>query len=191
VRHATSPSRRDQARQVVIPNLLKIDRRRLKTKQLFSRYAARSARLELKPRSPAPLYLATVSTVSYLSFFTTKRERVTLRNLDLDTEHPYPYRYGFELNDRLESVANAHTAADLHVRPGSQSALVLRAVGAANDLRDTACLVSRNENDSAPLPAKTTWRFTKQRTIFVHGCKVLNLCGDSKHSVTVIFRTSA
>jgi hypothetical protein len=40
-----------------------------------------------------------------------------LRNLDLDTEHPYPYRYGFELNDRLESVANAHTAADLHVRP--------------------------------------------------------------------------
>jgi hypothetical protein len=47
---------------------------------------------------------------------TTKRERFALRNFD--TELPYPYRYGFELNDRLESVANAHTAADLHVRPG-------------------------------------------------------------------------
>ncbi len=189
MRHATSPSRRGQARQVVIPNLLKIDRRRLKTKRFFSRYATRSARLELKPRSLTPLYLVTVSTVSYLSFLTTKRERFALRNLD--TEHPYPYRYGFELNDRLESVANAHTAADLHVHPGSQSALVLRAVGAANDLRDTACLVSRNENDSAPVPAKTTWRFTKQRTIFVQSCKVLNLCEDSKHPVTVTFRTSA
>jgi hypothetical protein len=53
-------------------------------------------------------------------------------------------------------------------------------VGAANDLRDTASLVSRNENDSARLPAKTTWRFAQQRTIFVQSRKVLNLCGDSK-----------
>jgi hypothetical protein len=64
-------------------------------------------------------------------------------------------------------------------------------VGAANDLRDTASLVSRNENDSARLPAKTTWRFTHQRTIFVQSRKVLNLCGDSKSTVAVIFRTSA
>jgi hypothetical protein len=49
-------------------------------------------------------------------FLTTKRECFALRNFE--TELPYPYRYGFELNDRLESVANAHTAADLHVRPG-------------------------------------------------------------------------
>jgi hypothetical protein len=64
-------------------------------------------------------------------------------------------------------------------------------VGAANDLRDTASLVSRNENDSAGLPAKTTWRFAYQRTIFVQSRKVLNLCIDSKHAVTVIFRTTA
>jgi len=43
------------------------------------------------------------------------RERFAWRNFD--TELPYPYCYGLELNDRLESVANAHTAADLHVRP--------------------------------------------------------------------------
>jgi hypothetical protein len=64
-------------------------------------------------------------------------------------------------------------------------------VGAANDLRDTASLVSRNENDSAPLPAKTTWRFAQQRMIFVQRRKVLNLCMDSKHLAVVIFRTNA
>jgi hypothetical protein len=64
-------------------------------------------------------------------------------------------------------------------------------VGAANDLRDTASLVSRNENDSARVPAKTTWRFAHPRTIFMQSCKVLNLCGDSKSGVTVIFRTAA
>jgi hypothetical protein len=64
-------------------------------------------------------------------------------------------------------------------------------VGAANDLRDTASLVSRNENDSAGLPAKTTWRFASQRTIFVQSCKVLNLCEDSKHLAAVTIRTSA
>jgi hypothetical protein len=37
-----------------------------------------------------------------------------------------PYCYGLEYDNRLESVANAHTAADLHVRPDSKTALVLR-----------------------------------------------------------------
>jgi hypothetical protein len=41
---------------------------------------------------------------------------------------------------RWEGVANAHTAADLRVRPGSQLALNLKTVGAANDLRDTLAL---------------------------------------------------
>ena len=49
-------------------------------------------------------------------FKKTKRRGFALRNFD--AELPYPYRYGLKLNDRLESVANAHTAADLHVRPG-------------------------------------------------------------------------
>ena len=40
-----------------------------------------------------------------------------LRNFD--TEPHYPYRYEVEPDNRLESVANAHTAADLHVRPVS------------------------------------------------------------------------
>jgi hypothetical protein len=64
-------------------------------------------------------------------------------------------------------------------------------VGAANDLRDTASLVSRNENDSTTLPAKTTWRFASPRAVFVQSRKVLNLCEDSKLDDAVTIRTSA
>jgi hypothetical protein len=41
---------------------------------------------------------------------------------------------------RWEGAANAHFAADLRVRPGSQFALNSKTVGAANDLRDTRAL---------------------------------------------------
>jgi hypothetical protein len=64
------------------------------------------------------LLLAGILSVFLLLTFllpSAKHERLALRNFD--TELPYPYRYGFEPNDRLESAANAHTAADLHVRP--------------------------------------------------------------------------
>jgi hypothetical protein len=58
-------------------------------------------------------------------------------------------------------------------------------VGAANVLRDTSSLVSRNENDSARAPAKTTWRFTDRWPIFVQSRNVLNLCEDSKYAAAV------
>jgi hypothetical protein len=35
---------------------------------------------------------------------------------NLDTEQPFSYCYELPTQLRLESVANAHTAADLHVR---------------------------------------------------------------------------
>jgi hypothetical protein len=50
----------------------------------------------------------------------------------------------------------------LHVRPDPQTALVLRAADAASILRDTASLVSRNENDSMRARPKTTSRSQKQ-----------------------------
>jgi hypothetical protein len=56
---------------------------------------------------------------------------------NFDTVLPFSYYYELQLDHRLESVANAHTAADLRVRPSSQSALNLKTVGAANDLSDT------------------------------------------------------
>jgi hypothetical protein len=60
-------------------------------------------------------------------------------------------------------------------------------VGAANAIRDTACLVSRNENDSQQVPAKTTWRSPTPPTTFLQSRKVLNLCADSKRRGAVIF----
>jgi hypothetical protein len=53
-------------------------------------------------------------------------------------------------------------------------------VGAANDLRDTACLISRNENDSMRVLAKSTSRSLNQAADSARGGKVLNLCADSK-----------
>jgi hypothetical protein len=112
-----------------------------------------------------------------------------LRNFD--TEPPSSYCYEFQPDNRLESVANAHTAADLRIRPDPQTALVRRTVDAANDLRDTAWLVSRNGNDSSRLPAKSSWRRQNQAAAFAQGGKVLNLCTDSKWRSAVTFLTIA
>ena len=48
------------------------------------------------------------------------------RPRSLDTIPRYPCCHGSRSDNRLESVANAHTAADLHVRPVSKTALVSR-----------------------------------------------------------------
>jgi hypothetical protein len=94
-------------------------------------------------RPPGPLGYLEVS----LSFFFEQSEQVCpLENFD--TEPHSSYCYEVEPDNRLESVANAHTAADLHVRPVPLTALVSRAVDAANPLRNTSCLISRNRNDS-------------------------------------------
>jgi hypothetical protein len=58
-------------------------------------------------------------------------------------------------------------------------------VGAANDLRDTACLISRNENDSAPVMTESTSCSPNQAANFVRGAKVLNLCEESKRRAAV------
>jgi hypothetical protein len=60
----------------------------------------------------------------FLFFDTDETRRPRLRNFD--TTLPSSYRYEFRSDNRLESVANAHTAADLHVRPVSKTALVSR-----------------------------------------------------------------
>jgi hypothetical protein len=91
----------------------------------------------------------------------------------------------------LESVANAHTAADLHVRPDFKNRAGLKAVGAANALRDTSCLVSRNGNDSTPVPAKSTSHSQNRAAALARIGKVLNLCRDSKRRSAVIFLSIA
>ena len=67
----------------------------------------------------------------------------------------------------------------------------LRAAGAANALTCTACLISRNENDSARLTGKSTPRSPKPAADFMEHGKVLNLCIDSKRRSAVTFSTTA
>jgi hypothetical protein len=52
-------------------------------------------------------------------------------------------------------------------------------VGAANVLRDTSCPVSRNENDSAKRPGKSTSHLQKSAAAFASSDNVLNLRADS------------
>jgi hypothetical protein len=75
--------------------------------------------------------------------------------------------------------------------PNLNPALVSRAVGAANALRDTSGLVSRNENDSSRLPPKTTWRSPTQAAAILQSRKILNLCEDSKRKRGVAFSALA
>ena len=67
----------------------------------------------------------------------------------------------------------------------------LRAAGAANVLTCTACLISRNENDSARLTGKSTPRSPKPAADSMEQGKVLNLCKDSKRRSGVTFSTTA
>jgi hypothetical protein len=53
-------------------------------------------------------------------------------------------------------------------------------VGAANALRDTSCLTSRNENDSTDVSGKSTSHSQKPAAAFASSGKVLNLRTDSK-----------
>lgn len=121
--------------------------------------------------------------------FEARNTNAPLRNFD--TDPPCPYCYELGPDNRLESVANAHTAADLHVRPWFQTALIWRAVDAAKPLTDTSWPNSRNGNDSRQARKKITSRSQKWARLFERICNVLNLCGDSKRRSGVIFRRIA
>ena len=84
----------------------------------FSRYAVARLRLTRPLSSTPPLLPSAV----FLLFDANEALLPCLRNLDTKLRRPYCYR--FRSDNRLESVANAHTAADLHVRPVSKTALV-------------------------------------------------------------------
>src|SRR5665213_2841891 len=114
VKHATSPSHRDCPRRGVTLCVFQIQPATPEV-QLSSRYAASLSpsltRPLASPSAPRPARFA------FLLFEANETRTPRLRNFD--TKPPYPYCYEFRTDNRLESVANAHTAADLHVRPVS------------------------------------------------------------------------
>ena len=114
IKHATSPSRHDCSQQVVIS-------REFQIQSIASKHQNRSA--ASPPRWLAPLQHARLLHLrrdcgwlcEYLLFKASEAQCPCLRNFD--TELPSSYCYELPTQLRLESVANAHTAADLHVRP--------------------------------------------------------------------------
>jgi hypothetical protein len=122
VKHATSPSRRDYSQQVVIPRVFQIQSTASETKK-------RSAAKPLDPH-PSVFTRSLASPSARFSdgrcgslLFEARKTRMP-RTRNFDTKPQPSYRYEIEPDNRLESVANAHTAADLHVRPVSKTALV-------------------------------------------------------------------
>jgi hypothetical protein len=94
----------------------KFSRPRPNIKSFSLRYAAHLSpsivNRSLTSHSALPVSLAR----AYFSLLEANETRMPrLRNFD--TEPPSSYCYEFQSDNRLESVAYAHTAADLHVHP--------------------------------------------------------------------------
>jgi hypothetical protein len=86
--------------------------------KLFSRYAAHLSPYIVNPLRCSAFGAAVVVGWRVSLLFEASETRMPrLRNFD--TEPPSSYCYEAQPEHRLKSVANAHTAADLHVRPVS------------------------------------------------------------------------
>ena len=88
-----------------------------RTSKSFSRHAALFGPLVLTPSTYFASEAVAVGWRVSLLFEANETRMPRLRNFD--TEPHSPYCYEVYSDNRLESVANAHTAADLHVRPVS------------------------------------------------------------------------
>ena len=119
VKHSTSPSRRENARRAITPVFSKpvccyrtsacptAAPPRISVCRLQHVHDLRVPNRCIAGKHPGSPCLIPLSG-SALNASTTSR--------NLDTEQPLSYRYELPTQLRLESVANAHTAADLHVR---------------------------------------------------------------------------
>jgi hypothetical protein len=92
---------------------------RVRTSKSFSRSAAASlARIFNTPTNTSTCFALGAIAFSLCRISLVQSERDVMPRLrNFDTKPPSPYCYEFRSDNRLESVANAHTAADLHVRP--------------------------------------------------------------------------
>jgi len=105
---------------------------------------------------------------------------------DLDAAPRYPYDYRSRSDNRLESVAYAHTAADLHVRPVSRTALV-RDRGRCEQLTNTPWGAGRNEIDSKIFAATTAHGMPQQGRCSPRKSNALIHFADSTRAATVTF----
>jgi hypothetical protein len=86
----------------------------------------------------------------------------------------------------LESVANAHTAADLHVRPVSKTALVSRS-WAPRATKEYTMRRSPQEIDSRCVPRKPVDLHGDDDALDARESMLLILITDSMHATSVTF----
>jgi hypothetical protein len=86
----------------------------------------------------------------------------------------------------LESVAYAHTAADLHVRPVSRTALV-KDRGRREQLTNTPWRAGSNEIDSKILATATAHRAPQQDHRLMRKSNAMIHFADSTRAATVTF----
>jgi len=121
-----------------------------------------------------------------LSVLSCCRRRGEPRLRDLDTVLRYPYCYRSRSDNRLESVAYAHTAADLHVRPVSRTALV-RDRGRREQLTNTPWRAGSNEIDSKILATATARDAAQRGGCLARKSNALIHFADSPRAATVTF----
>jgi hypothetical protein len=105
---------------------------------------------------------------------------------DLNAVLRYLYCYRSRSDNRLESVAYAHTAADLHVRPVSSTALV-RDRGRREQLINTTWRAGSNEIDSRKRPATTARRAPQHGRCLPRKSNAMIHFADSTCAATVTF----
>jgi hypothetical protein len=113
-KHATSPSHRDCARQAAIPRYVSISAAMPEFKIVQSLRRAPQLVFLTRPLA-SPSVRFSIGWCVSLSLEASETPMSRLRNFD--TKPPSSYCYEFRSDNRLESVANVHTAADLHARP--------------------------------------------------------------------------
>jgi hypothetical protein len=119
VKHSTSPSRRENARRAIRSQCFKASLPPPNIR-LFDCCAAAYLSLSSSTRSRTPrsqsLHRRSASQFPQSHFPCPERAEREPTPGNSDTEQPLSYCYELPTQLRLESVANAHTAADLHVR---------------------------------------------------------------------------
>jgi len=75
--------------------------------------------LRLARFNPSTCFASCAAVGSFRISHARSQRDANARLRNFDTKPPSSYCYEFRTDNRLESVANAHTAADLHVRPVS------------------------------------------------------------------------
>ena len=117
--------------------------------RLFDRRAAAYPSLSSSTRSRTPRsrspHCRSASRFPLLHFSGPERaERVRHTGKNSDTERPLSYCYELPTQLRLESVANAHTAADLHVRPWVSYRAGQESLGRRERVTNTPRVISYN-----------------------------------------------